>query len=1037
MTRLRSTLVLAAALAVLAAAPAGAYQHLSSDTGGSGVSPDHWPALDLPIALTLDNGPTDISAEIADATATWNNVPTAFDPWGSATPAVDGSNNPVDFTGANFGTAWGNLTGDGKQEVIFDETGTALTALGLAPASINGFGPSHTVVSGGQSVIDDMYLIVNGTRTDFDRRSTETHELGHTLGLAHSSVGFSIDKNGALSPELESQVPTMHPFAIAGTDRRTLEADDVASLSELYPELTFASTTGTITGTVTRCGSGEPVLGANVRAINVASPAIQLTRVTGFDGKTDGSYTIHGVPPGDYDVVVEPLAGDTQYLASLAMFTRVDTDFTQEFLNASKEDDCAQDTDPTDRESIQVGASGTKTADLKVEGATLALVVDVTGSMGPEIGAIKTGLEDMITALEVVPGSFPKTAIVTFDDAATIRTVSRDPDRLRSVIAGLTTHGTPDCPEGSNAAAMTAGRLLGSGGRAILVTDADSHPTGPSRADVDALYTSKGARLSVLLSGSCPPPPPHRAARAAAFETLGAPGAGPDQAKPVDVLGFENSVRTFSEESLFSGGLFSFQPEIKSGTADATERYSDTLANVAISAVIPAVAALSPSALPQGTTLDLELTGSNTGFRPGSTVAVAGSGVSVASTQVLSPTRIVVRLAVAADAAMGFRDVTVRTDRGDSSIENAKGIGAVQVVAPPSAPTVLSVTPSTVAVGSTRDVTISGGLTHFDGSSVAGFGAGVTVNSVTADSPTTAVANVTVAPGAAIGFRDVTVQTGAELANETVPGPFLVTAAPPAIARLTSASPSSGARGSTLDVVLTGADTAFEAGTSLASVSGTGVQVLSTTVSSPTSAVARLKIAGAAPLGFRDLKVTTGAQDAALLNGFEVKPAAPVVSKPTPTPTPTAGASGAPPPAGGPPGTGPPSTCSDRSRPSASFLKGKQGVRAKHGRLRLRGRASDKGCAAAVSVEGGVARVEVAISRAASRHRCRFVARSGKLTSARSCSKPVLLKAKGTTKWSLSTKRRLPRGTYTIQLRARDVAGNRQAKAAKRIQRVA
>jgi hypothetical protein len=110
-------------------------------------------------------------------------------------------------------------------------------------------------------------------------------------------------------------------------------------------------------------------------------------------------------------------------------------------------------------------------------------------------------------------------------------------------------------------------------------------------------------------------------------------------------------------------------------------------------------------------------------------------------------------------------------------------------------------------------------------------------------------------------------------------------------------------------------------------------------------------------------------------------------------------------------------------------------VSAKHGTLRLRGRASDQGCAAVISVTGAVARVEVAISRTAGK-RCRFVAATGKLTSARSCAKPVWLKAKGTTTWSLSTKRRLPRGTYTIQVRARDAAGNRQAGAAKRTQRV-
>jgi hypothetical protein len=1030
MTRARLALLLAVIAAAFAAAPAGAYEHLGVQIGAQ-VLPKHWRTL--PIALTVDNGATNVLPEINTAITAWNDVDTAKNPWSTATLAVDGSANPVDFTKSNFGTAWGDLSGDGKQEVVVDEDGSILRSFGLVPASVNGFGESGGLIDHGEAVINDMYLLINGSRTDFDRQATEVHELGHTLGLAHSSVGFPLGKNGALAPETSNQVPTMHPFSISTTDRRTLEADDRASLSELYPDSNFTTSTGTITGFVTRCGSGEPVLGANVRAINVANPAIQLTRLTGFDGKTDGSYTINGVPPGTYDVVVEPLAGDDDYVAGLATFTRIDTDFTQEFLNKSKEADCAQDTDPNDKESIPVGATGTETADFKVEGASLALVVDITGSMGPEIGAVKAGLEATISALAAAPGSFPKTAIVTFDDAATINVVSRDPDRLRSVIAGLTTHSTPDCPEGSNAALMTAGRLLGSGGRAILVTDADSHPTGPTRDDVDALYTAKGARLSVLLSGSCPPPPSPMAARAAAgagsaavpattLETVGDPGAGPDGDKPPDALGVETSVRTFSEESLFSGGLFSFQPEIKSGTADANTRYSNTLANLAISAVRPAVAAVNPSALPQGTTLDVELTGSDTNFHPASTVAVAGSGVSVTSTDVQSPTRIVARLAVAPGAAAGFRDVTVTTDLGAGTTETATGIGAVQVVGPPSSPTILSVTPSTVAAGATRNVTISGGLTHFAaGSSVANLGAGVTVNSVTVSSPTSAVANVTVAAGATVGFRDVTVATGGELAAENVTGPLLVAAATPALPRLTGASPAAGARGATVDVAITGADTAFAAGTSVASVSGSGVQVLSTTVTSPTAAVARLQIAGNAPLGFRDLKVTTGTQEATLLDGFEVT--APAASGQPPT----AGS-------GGSSTSTRPSTCSDRARPSATLLKGKHGAAITHGKLSLHGRASDQGCAAAIAVAGRVVRVEVAISRAAGR-KCRFATAAGGLTKARSCSKPVWLKAKGTTTWTFTTKRRLPRGSYTIQVRARDAAGN-QAKVVRRTQRV-
>jgi hypothetical protein len=103
-------------------------------------------------------------------------------------------------------------------------------------------------------------------------------------------------------------------------------------------------------------------------------------------------------------------------------------------------------------------------ADFEVEGASLALVIDIIGSMGAEVGAAKTGLDAMITGLEAVGGAFPKTAVVTFDDSAKINVVSRDPDRLRTVIYGLTTHSTPDCPKGSHAALMTAARLLGAGG---------------------------------------------------------------------------------------------------------------------------------------------------------------------------------------------------------------------------------------------------------------------------------------------------------------------------------------------------------------------------------------------------------------------------------------------------------------------------------------------------------------------------------------------------------------------------------------------
>ena len=221
----------------------------------------------------------------------------------------------------------------------------------------------------------------------------------------------------------------------------------------------------------------------------------------------------------------------------------------------------------------------------------------------------------------------------------------------------------------------------------------------------------------------------------------------------------------------------------------------------------------------------------------------------------------------------------------------------------------------------------------------------MTVNHLTASSPTSAVANVTVGAGAAIGFRAVSVQTAGESAGG---GSLLVAPATPAVARLVSVSPSSGARGATVDVKLTGADTTFGP-TSVANF-GDGIAVDRLTVSSPTVAVARVKVAPGAALGLRDVIVTTGGEAAARLDGFTVTRAVP----PPPPPPP--------PPAGG--GSGPPATCADATRPKATLSK----ASAKRRKLRLSGRASDAGCSSLARA------LDVAISRKAGR-RCRFVDR--------------------------------------------------------------
>jgi hypothetical protein len=90
--------------------------------------------------------------------------------------------------------------------------------------------------------------------------------------------------------------------------------------------------------------------------------------------------------------------------------------------------------------------------------------------------------------------------------------------------------------------------------------------------------------------------------------------------------------------------------------------------------------------------------------------------------------------------------------------------------------------------------------------------------------------------------------------------------------QLLGVNPSQGIRGQTLNVAITGENTNFIGGTSVASFSGTGITVNSTTINSPASATANITIAADAPLTFRDVIITTGGEVATALSAFQVLP---------------------------------------------------------------------------------------------------------------------------------------------------------------------
>ena len=96
-----------------------------------------------------------------------------------------------------------------------------------------------------------------------------------------------------------------------------------------------------------------------------------------------------------------------------------------------------------------------------------------------------------------------------------------------------------------------------------------------------------------------------------------------------------------------------------------------------------------------------------------------------------------------------------------------------------------AVSPGSGQQGQTLNVAVVGQFTNFvNGTTTASFGAGITVNTVTVTSATTANVNITISPLADVGSRTVTLTTGGQIASSFAAGSFFnVTRGTAAIAR--------------------------------------------------------------------------------------------------------------------------------------------------------------------------------------------------------------------------------------------------------------
>ena len=300
-----------------------------------------------------------------------------------------------------------------------------------------------------------------------------------------------------------------------------------------------------------------------------------------------------------------------------------------------------------------------------------------------------------------------------------------------------------------------------------------------------------------------------------------------------------------------------------------------TLNNVFYVAPGPAVInSVTPNTGGQGVNLPaVQIVGTNTNWQQGVTT-LSFPGVLINSYTVNSPTLITANITPSDYAQAGQVSVTATT-----AGEVATGVNVFDITQ--TQPELLAVVPNTAPQAwTTQTVTLTADFTHFCDNvvtacpsgytpSVVNFGASVIVNSVTANSLTQIVANVTVLPTAYTGYRNVSVITGSEAVQ--ISNAFKVTTGPAAIDNL---SPATGGQNTTATVLVTGSQTHFNGDSTMGPVTtasfGGGIIVTQITVVDSLHANVNITIPNSVPLGEYNVTLYTGGESATILGGFQV-----------------------------------------------------------------------------------------------------------------------------------------------------------------------
>src|SRR6185312_8405115 len=299
---------------------------------------------------------------------------------------------------------------------------------------------------------------------------------------------------------------------------------------------------------------------------------------------------------------------------------------------------------------------------------------------------------------------------------------------------------------------------------------------------------------------------------------------------------------------------------------------TETVSRYSLFQITPGGALLqtvAPASANQGQEVVLQLTGVNTHWQQGLTqFSISGGGYDIAVNNVVinSPTSATADVTVSPTAGLGARGVYMVT--GGEALSDS---GALVVTG--GIPAIAGISPGSIQAGQANvNVVITGLFTDWleGGVSQVDFGtaqgSGINLISYTVNSDTSITAVINVSPSAPLQYDKVTVtgqtknQSGV-LGVQALTGNLNIYSPAPPVPYIRILTPSAAIPGQTLDVNLYGVNTHWDLSSQI--TFGAGIEVLPGTfsVTSPTTALATIRIDDNATGGSRQVIVDTGAEE--------------------------------------------------------------------------------------------------------------------------------------------------------------------------------